>query len=182
MGKIIVNIKSSDDDDDAAAADQIASYDEDEYRSVVESWIRLFVQKSIDSLASLVSEAVILKTCHDRRENANRDSVQDVTERLKTTTITKDHVRGMQGPQIFDSKKMQFLDRVFKPGYNLPTMTLDEFYEREMERGNFLSGGGKVPIPEDEDDEKQAIFEHKELDDDDYLREKRREDEWKAGK
>ncbi|KAL1746332.1 serine/threonine protein phosphatase PP2A-associated protein [Schizophyllum fasciatum] len=35
-------------------------------------------------------------------------------------------------------------DQVFGPGYNLPTMTVDELLQVEQERGKFISGGGKA--------------------------------------
>jgi hypothetical protein len=31
--------------------------------------------------------------------------------------------------------------QVFRPGHNLPTMTIDEYLELERQRGNILSGG-----------------------------------------
>lgn len=31
---------------------------------------------------------------------------------------------------------------VFGPGYNLPTMSMDEYLEIEKQRGNIITGGG----------------------------------------
>lgn len=34
--------------------------------------------------------------------------------------------------------------QVFGPGYNLPTMSIDEYLEIEKQRGNIITGGGYV--------------------------------------
>lgn len=42
---------------------------------------------------------------------------------------------------------------VFRPGHNLPTMSIDEYLEEERRRGNIIEGGGEQPRPMvDEDD------------------------------
>ncbi len=38
-------------------------------------------------------------------------------------------------------KRQELQKGVFRPGHSLPTMTIEEYLDREMERGNFLSGG-----------------------------------------
>ncbi|TLD26898.1 hypothetical protein PspLS_04776 [Pyricularia sp. CBS 133598] len=48
---------------------------------------------------------------------------------------------------------------VFRPGHNLPTMSIDEYLEEERRRGGIIEGGGEASgrIPEpDEDDEEKA--------------------------
>ncbi|KAK0497071.1 TAP42-like protein [Armillaria luteobubalina] len=40
------------------------------------------------------------------------------------------------------SERARHQAQVFGPGYNLPTMTIDQYLEVERERGNILSGGG----------------------------------------
>ncbi|KAI8806726.1 TAP42-like protein [Cladochytrium replicatum] len=60
-------------------------------------------------------------------------------------------------PFVITSRREQLQQQVFGPGYNLPTMTVDEYLQREMERGNVITGGGEVPQaekeePEDHDD------------------------------
>jgi immunoglobulin-binding protein 1 len=44
-------------------------------------------------------------------------------------------------PFVITSKREALQDQVFRPGHNLPTMTVEEYLEREVERGNILSGG-----------------------------------------
>lgn len=47
---------------------------------------------------------------------------------------------------------------VFKPGHNLPTMTIDEYLEEERARGGIIEGGGEasgiVPEPDEDNLEK----------------------------
>jgi immunoglobulin-binding protein 1 len=50
---------------------------------------------------------------------------------LRPFVITSEH-----------NKREEIRKGVFKPGHNLPTMSIEEYIDREMERGNFLSGGG----------------------------------------
>ncbi|KKF96189.1 putative protein C63.05 [Ceratocystis platani] len=48
---------------------------------------------------------------------------------------------------------------VFRPGHNLPTMSIDEYLEEEKRRGNIIEGGGAASMvkPEpDEDNEEKA--------------------------
>ncbi|KAJ2649349.1 Type 2A phosphatase-associated protein 42 [Coemansia sp. RSA 1250] len=53
------------------------------------------------------------------------------------------------------SERQEIRDRVFRPGWALPTMSVDEYLQQEKERGNIISGGGKEP-------------ESKQVDEDDY--------------
>jgi immunoglobulin-binding protein 1 len=45
-------------------------------------------------------------------------------------------------------------DGVFRPGHNLPTMTIDEYLEEERRNGGIIEGGGAASglIPEPEED------------------------------
>ncbi|CAO3627042.1 unnamed protein product [Cunninghamella echinulata] len=58
-------------------------------------------------------------------------------------------------PFVITSKRQQIKDQVFRPGWNLPTMTVDEYLQQEMDRGNIIKGGGEEP-------------EKKEIDENDY--------------
>lgn len=49
-------------------------------------------------------------------------------------------------------------DGVFRPGHNLPTMTIDEYLEEERARGGIIEGGGEAsglsPEPDEDNYEK----------------------------
>ncbi|KAH6895426.1 TAP42-like protein [Thelonectria olida] len=57
---------------------------------------------------------------------------------------------------------------VFRPGHNLPTMTIDEYLEEEKRRGNILQGGVEEKTVVDEDDMEavdRAMYKAREWDD-----------------
>jgi hypothetical protein len=44
-------------------------------------------------------------------------------------------------PFVITSKRQELRDQVFRPGWALPTMTIDEYLQQEEERGNHIKGG-----------------------------------------
>lgn len=61
-------------------------------------------------------------------------------------------------PFTFLDRRSQLQQGVFRPGHNLPTMTIDEYLEEEKRRGNIVQGGEQSGVqPEiDEDDMDKA--------------------------
>ncbi|KAI9862091.1 MAG: hypothetical protein M1813_004866 [Trichoglossum hirsutum] len=61
-------------------------------------------------------------------------------------------------PVTFLSSREQLRKGVFKPGHNLPTMTIDEYLEEERRRGGIIDGGGEAsgirPEPDEDNYEK----------------------------
>ena len=55
-------------------------------------------------------------------------------------------------------RRTQLQQGVFRPGHNLPTMTIDEYLDEERRRGNIIEGGGQSATQEvvDEDDMDKA--------------------------
>ena len=56
-------------------------------------------------------------------------------------------------------KRQRLQDGVFRPDYNLPTMTIDEYLEEERRRGGIIDGGGEKSAMRqmvDEDDMNKA--------------------------
>ncbi|KAJ2509368.1 Type 2A phosphatase-associated protein 42 [Coemansia sp. RSA 1939] len=62
-------------------------------------------------------------------------------------------------PFVITNNRQRIKDGVFRPGWALPTMTVDEYLEQEKERGNIISGGGKEPDPKPEinDNDHEAL-------------------------
>jgi immunoglobulin-binding protein 1 len=58
---------------------------------------------------------------------------------------------------LLDSRQT-LKEGVFKPGHNLPTMTIDEYLEEEKARGGIIEGGGAAsrlsPEPDEDNYEK----------------------------
>jgi immunoglobulin-binding protein 1 len=50
-------------------------------------------------------------------------------------------------------KRSELQKGVFRPGHNLPTMTMDEYLEEERRRGGIVDGGGNANAPQAEPDE-----------------------------
>ncbi|KAJ1859307.1 Type 2A phosphatase-associated protein 42 [Coemansia sp. RSA 1822] len=56
-------------------------------------------------------------------------------------------------PFVLTNNRQMIKDQVFRPGWALPTMSVDEYLQQEQERGNIISGGGKEPEPKAEIDD-----------------------------
>lgn len=50
-------------------------------------------------------------------------------------------------------KRSELRSGVFRPGHNLPTMTMDEYLEEERRRGGIIDGGGSANASQLEPDE-----------------------------
>jgi immunoglobulin-binding protein 1 len=61
---------------------------------------------------------------------------------------------------LLDSRKT-LQEGVFRPGHNLPTMTIDEYLEEERARGGIIEGGGETsglsPEPDEDNFEKADV-------------------------
>lgn len=55
-------------------------------------------------------------------------------------------------PFVITNKRTEMMNGVFRPGHSLPTMTIDEYLQQEVERGNVLSGGTEEPKKKEIDD------------------------------
>lgn len=76
------------------------------------------------------------------------------TEKPQTTIRPPSNVRKVVQPfTLFSSKRDQLKAGVFRPGHNLPTMTIDEYLELERQRGGIIEGGGPADVQESEDED-----------------------------
>ncbi|KAI0161151.1 TAP42-like family protein [Hypoxylon sp. FL1284] len=61
-------------------------------------------------------------------------------------------------PFTLTSGRQELQKGVFRPGHNLPTMSIDEYLEEERRQGNIIEGGGEAsmrrPEPDEDDMEK----------------------------
>ncbi|KAK3307080.1 TAP42-like protein [Chaetomium strumarium] len=61
-------------------------------------------------------------------------------------------------PFTLVNTRQELAKGVFRPGHNLPTMTIDEYLEEERRRGGIIEGGGEAswhrPEPDEDDIEK----------------------------
>ena len=154
-----------------------AENDEDVVRQVHLANIALCTHTTFQSLESLNRELDILDMApspgaptpqsleRDYRERAGL-SKSEYSDRLDAPSLLSSN----SGPILSSSGKplrpFTLLDTrqtlkngVFKPGHNLPTMTIDEYLEEERARGGIIEGGGEESgrAPEvDEDDYEKA--------------------------
>lgn len=95
----------------------------------------------------------------DAREN-DRSGPNGYSERLEGPN----HQMGRGGPLLSKEgkplqpftimdKRSQTRQGVFRPGHNLPTMSIEEYLEEEKRRGGIIEGGGENQRPVAEPDE-----------------------------
>nr|KAJ3422871.1 hypothetical protein HK105_005893 [Polyrhizophydium stewartii] len=142
----------------------------DTEREMVLATIDLMVQKSIESLRMIKDEKEMLEMARKHREaqaaagrgaGASQDRLEQSAPRKKISELTgplMDQSGKPLRPFVVTSKREELRQGVFRPGHNLPTMTIEEYLEREYERGNFLSGGTQRPEKPVADDNDEAAI------------------------
>ncbi|KAL2267599.1 hypothetical protein VTJ83DRAFT_4876 [Remersonia thermophila] len=102
------------------------------------------------------------------RRTANAAQRQDYSDRLdgpltQTSTINKggpllSRTGKPLQPFTLLNNRQELARGVFRPGHNLPTMTIDEYLEEERRRGGIIEGGGEAswhrPEPDEDDMDK----------------------------
>ncbi|RGB39281.1 TAP42-like protein [Rhizophagus diaphanus] len=127
--------------------------------------IDLFIQKSIEQLISIKQELELLDQMRKTREQSGPSPLLDDN---KVETISRD-----TGPLLSkDGKPLRpfvitnrenIREQVFRPGWRLPTMTIDEYLEQEAARGNIISGGGQIPEKKEIDDNDERAIDEETL-------------------
>ncbi|KAJ1934107.1 Type 2A phosphatase-associated protein 42 [Linderina macrospora] len=152
-----------------------ASDDTDEAeREYAVKLIRLKIQQVIDDLSMLESELDMARQMEQRRADPDRRQNEEERSkewRLDPQTYRVNPATGQPNRPVFNAKgqpmqpfvltndRQKIKDSVFRPGWALPTMTVDQYLQQEQERGNIISGGGKEPDekPEIDDNDHDAL-------------------------
>jgi immunoglobulin-binding protein 1 len=123
--------------------------DEEMDRKLVRALLDLFVQKTIDDLSVIGDEMKLLEPMvNGRVKEVDRSTKVDENSSLQLNgqSIDKKGLLDASGkvlrPFVITSKRDQIRKGVFRPHWNLPTMSVEEYLDLEMQRGNILSGGG----------------------------------------
>ena len=147
--------------------------DEESLRRLYLAELEAMAHSSFQSLDLIAQElSVLAQVTNETPENptrsqdpreAGRDS-SGYSERLDSSPSGLAGLRGgpllskegkpLQPFTIMD-KRSQMRNGVFRPGHNLPTMSIDEYLEEEKRRGGIIDGGGpgqQPPPGPDEDD------------------------------
>ncbi|GAB5588280.1 Type 2A phosphatase-associated protein 42 [Umbelopsis nana] len=140
---------------------------EDIERDLVMSLVNFHILKSMEHLQSIGQEYVMVLEMEKMRERA---ALGDATDLRSHTAQPKIDPRNASGPLlsstgvplrpfVITSKRQELRDQVFRPGWALPTMTIDEYLQQEEERGNIIKGGGKEQPekPEIDDNDHEAL-------------------------
>ena len=132
--------------------------------------LELFASQSFQALDMIVQENMILSQAQappelssqpvsDSRQN-DRSGPNGYSERLEGSN----HQMGRGGPLlskegkplqpfVIMDKRNQIRQGVFRPGHNLPTMSIEDYLEEEKRRGGIIDGGGENQRPAAELDE-----------------------------
>lgn len=120
---------------------------EDIERDLVMSLVQFQIIKSLEHLQSIDQEYVMVLEMEQMRERAARGDTSD--QRSPQPRIDLRNATGPLlsktgtplRPFVITSKRQELKDQVFRPGWALPTMTIDEYLQQEEERGNHIKGG-----------------------------------------
>ncbi|TPX67267.1 hypothetical protein SpCBS45565_g03920 [Spizellomyces sp. 'palustris'] len=136
--------------------------DEELDREIILTTIDLFIQRTGENLKLIQDERKLLEMAKAKGTLQGPDS-RDPSTIVEGTPPRMNHQGPLLAsdgkilrPFVITSKREALRQQVFRPGHNLPTMTVEEYIDKEIERGNFLSGGGKEPetkIVDDNDHE-----------------------------
>ncbi len=122
------------------------SSSEDAYIAYWRSSLNLLALMACDNCSLLLQELQILQHGLNPEAAAKKPFVIEG----KASKISK--------PFKLVRDRKQIAVDVFRPDYNLPTMTIDEYLDLEMRRGNIISGGGASSAPSLEKDEDDEIY------------------------
>lgn len=148
--------------------------DDDDTRSLYLAEIQLYTHQTFQALDLLIQELSILSAMRnapprppptdDPRQRSNIGGL-NYSERLDPSMSQL--LRGGRGGPILNGKgkpmqpftllgrRAEMQQGVFRPGHNLPTMTIEEYLDEEHRRGNVIEGGGEksgIKPQVDEDD------------------------------
>ncbi|KAJ5120615.1 uncharacterized protein N7515_010003 [Penicillium bovifimosum] len=148
--------------------------DDDDTRSLYLAEIQLYTHQTFQALDLLIQELSILSAMRnapprppptdDPRQRSNIGGL-NYSERLDPSTSQL--LRGGRGGPLLNSKgkpmqpftllgrRSEMQKGVFRPGHNLPTMTIEDYLDEEHRRGGIIEGGGEksgIKPEVDEDD------------------------------
>ncbi|KAJ9077718.1 Type 2A phosphatase-associated protein 42, variant 4 [Entomophthora muscae] len=124
--------------------------DSDLTKEIYLTMIDFCQQKAVDELISIHQESELLKTMpnepHAAESTPDIDQLTWRLDSLPSLGSGKSHLLDPQGkplrPFVITGKQKELREQVFRPSWRLPTMSIEEYLDIEMERGNFLQGGG----------------------------------------
>ncbi|KAG0265498.1 hypothetical protein DFQ27_000577 [Actinomortierella ambigua] len=144
---------------------------EDQYRDFVLLHLQFSIFQTTEQLVSIGQEKEMVEQLLERQKSQQHDSraagrsAQDQRDARVDDRRIYDAAGPLMDPQgrplrpfVITNRRTELMKGVFRPGHNLPTMSIDEYLQQEHERGNVLSGGTEEPKKKEIDDnDEEAI-------------------------
>ncbi|KAG0261265.1 hypothetical protein BG011_001153 [Mortierella polycephala] len=145
---------------------ELSSELEDQYRDFVLLHLQYAIFQTTEQLVGIQQEIPMLKQMQERRaaegsndsrastrnQDDSRDGRVDDSRIWNATGPLMDPQGRPLRPFVITNKKAEMMKGVFRPGHSLPTMSIEQYLDQEIERGNFLSGGTEEPKKKEADD------------------------------
>lgn len=134
---------------------------EEDVRSYHKATLRLAIMKTIQELEMIRLEQELLAKAppvgeyplaqgeeEDMRSRGTKndgysEKLDSIPNSIKGGALLSKDGKPLRPFTLVD-KRQQVKDGVFRPGHNLPTMTIDEYLQEERRRGGIIEGGGSV--------------------------------------
>ncbi|KAI6086164.1 type 2A phosphatase-associated protein 42 [Hypoxylon rubiginosum] len=106
----------------------------------------------------LMPQATTVQDDERRRKESHGDNYSERLDLpLSSLTNSNGPLLSREGkplrPFTLTSNRQELQKGVFRPGHNLPTMSIDEYLEEERRQGNIIEGGGEASGRQPEPDE-----------------------------
>ncbi|KAF9285351.1 hypothetical protein BGZ68_003954 [Mortierella alpina] len=145
---------------------ELSSELEDQYRDFVLLHLQYAIFQTMEQLVGIQQEIPMLQQMQERKaaegssdgrssnrsNDDSRDGRVDDSRIWNATGPLMDPNGRPLRPFVITNKKTEMMKGVFRPGHSLPTMSIEEYIDQEIERGNFLSGGTEEPKKKEADD------------------------------
>ncbi|KAH9820552.1 TAP42-like protein [Melampsora americana] len=147
--------------------------EEDGEREVYLTWLKFLYLKSYQEISSIEQELELLGTSSQmenlshRTKRSGEEEEEDLSWRLDKLSTKSGPLIGPSGKVLrpftilpssnsFSSAtdRIRLKSEVFRPDWNLPTMTIDEYLDEQESMGNFLKGGGPGQAEKETDGER----------------------------
>ncbi|KAG0244904.1 hypothetical protein BGW41_005503 [Actinomortierella wolfii] len=146
---------------------------EEQYRDFVLLHIQFAIFQTTEQIVSIDQEKEMVEQMLERQKQQQQQDPRAASRSAqdqRDTKVDDRRIYDATGPLmdaqgrplrpfvITSSKRTELMKGVFRPGHNLPTMTIDEYLAQEHARGNVLSGGTEEPKKKEIDDnDEEAI-------------------------
>lgn len=135
-------------------------HDEDEWaREMAIAQVRIHSLEAQAEIESIQSEMELLRLMQLENGSLKPEAISSGPPPSPESPLTKP-----LKPFVLLGNRSQLREQVFRPGHNLPTMTIDEYLELERKKGGILASQ-VAKATEEEDEDRDEISERKTMKD-----------------